>query len=71
MTVIINDGSMAAVLGKRIAARRPVTVMTNNAAVIETLSGEAGVTLIALGGLFAPILPSSHRPPFAVLRRFT
>lgn len=53
MTVMINDGSMAAVLGRQAATRRPLTVITNNVAVLEALKGEAGVTLIALGGIYS------------------
>lgn len=53
MTVMINDGSMAAILGQRVATKRPLTVITNNAAVIDTLRGEAGITLIALGGVYS------------------
>lgn len=53
MTVMINDGSMAAVLGKMTVARRPLTIITNNFAVIDALKGEAGITLIALGGTYS------------------
>lgn len=53
MSVMVNDGSMAAILGQQLAARRPLTVITNNAAVIETLRAEAGITLIALGGVYS------------------
>lgn len=53
MTVMINDGSMAAVLGRMITLRRPLTVITNNVAVIDVLKGEAGITLIALGGVYS------------------
>ena len=53
MTVMINDGSMAAILGARLASKGPLTVITNNAAVIDALRGEAGVTLIALGGVYS------------------
>jgi DeoR/GlpR family transcriptional regulator of sugar metabolism len=53
MTVIINDGSMAAVLGARLVEKRPLTVITNNAAVMDALRGEHGVTLIALGGAYS------------------
>lgn len=52
MTVMINDGSMAAVLGAALPEKRPLTVITNNAAIIDCLRGEAGITLIALGGVF-------------------
>jgi DeoR/GlpR family transcriptional regulator of sugar metabolism len=53
MTVMINDGSMAAVLGAKAGAKRPLTVITNNAAVIDTLRNEAGITLMALGGVYS------------------
>lgn len=53
MTVMINDGSMAAVLGSLLPKKRPLTVITNNAAVIDALKTEAGMTLIALGGAFS------------------
>ncbi|SFD03732.1 transcriptional regulator, DeoR family [Tropicimonas isoalkanivorans] len=54
MTVMINDGSMAAVLGERLVEKRPLTVITNNAAVMEALRLDTGITLIALGGTFSP-----------------
>lgn len=53
MSVMINDGSMAAVLGRMAVARRPLTVITNNAAVIDALKAEPGITLIALGGAYS------------------
>jgi DeoR/GlpR family transcriptional regulator of sugar metabolism len=53
MTVMINDGSMAAILGRLCVARRPLTVISNNVAVLDALRGEAGVTLIALGGTYS------------------
>ncbi|THV20504.1 DeoR/GlpR family DNA-binding transcription regulator [Peteryoungia ipomoeae] len=53
MTVMVNDGSMAAVLGEALATKRPLTVITNNAAVVERLKGEHGITLIALGGVYS------------------
>jgi len=53
MTVMINDGSMAAILGQQLAACRPLTVITNNAAVMDALKAEAGITLIALGGVYS------------------
>jgi DeoR/GlpR family transcriptional regulator of sugar metabolism len=54
MTVMINDGSMAAVLGGAAEAKRPLTVITNNGAIIDRLRGASGVNLIALGGVFSP-----------------
>lgn len=53
MTLMINDGSMAAVLGAMLPEKRPLTVITNNAAIIESLRTEAGITLISLGGVYS------------------
>ncbi|MBB4066296.1 DeoR/GlpR family DNA-binding transcription regulator [Gellertiella hungarica] len=53
MTVAVNDGSMAAVLGSILPRKRPLTVITNNAAIIETLRMEPGITTIALGGVYS------------------
>lgn len=53
MTVIVNDGSMAAVLGSMLPEKRPLTVITNNFAVIDTLKAEPGIRLIALGGAYS------------------
>ena len=53
MTVIINDGSMAALLGSALADKRPLTVITNNAAVLARLADAPGITLIALGGTYS------------------
>lgn len=53
MSVMVNDGSMAAILGAGLVARRPLTVITNNAALIDHLRAETGITLIALGGVYS------------------
>jgi len=53
MTVMINDGSMASVLGEMLPQKRPLTVITNNAAVIDRLKTESGVNLIAVGGSYS------------------
>lgn len=53
MTVMINDGSMASVLGDVLARRKHVTIITNNAAILERSKGESGVALMALGGLYS------------------
>jgi DeoR/GlpR family transcriptional regulator of sugar metabolism len=53
MTVMINDGSMASVLGEVLARRHPVTIITNNAAILERNKGESGVALMGLGGLYS------------------
>ncbi len=56
MAVMVNDGSMAALLGARLTDKAPLTVITNNAAVVEALKAAPRVTLIALGGTFNPRL---------------
>lgn len=53
MTVMINDGSMASVLGGVLARRKQVTIITNNAAILERNKGESGVALVGLGGLYS------------------
>ncbi|CAK7257956.1 DeoR family transcriptional regulator [Shinella sp. WSC3-e] len=53
MTVMINDGSMASVLGDVLCAKKPITLITNNAAILERAKGMSGVTLIGLGGVFS------------------
>ncbi|WP_111559025.1 DeoR/GlpR family DNA-binding transcription regulator [Paracoccus sediminilitoris] len=53
MTVMVNDGSMAALLGGSLVEKGPLTVITNNAAVIDRLKGAPRITLIALGGVFS------------------
>ncbi len=52
MTVMVNDGSMAALLGASLADKAPISVITNNAAVIDRLRDMPRVTLIALGGTY-------------------
>lgn len=52
MSVMVNDGSMASLLGARLADKAPLTVITNNAAVLDHLKDSPRVTLIALGGIF-------------------
>jgi DeoR/GlpR family transcriptional regulator of sugar metabolism len=53
MTVMVNDGSMAFVFGEMLLEKRPLTVITNNAALIDRLKGESGMTLLALGGVYS------------------
>lgn len=53
MTVMVNDGSTATVLGAALVAKRPLTVITNNDALIETLKSEPGITVISLGGRYS------------------
>lgn len=53
MSIMVNDGSMAALLGARLVEKAPLTVITNNAAVIDRLKEAPRITLIALGGSFS------------------
>ncbi|MDD7970947.1 DeoR/GlpR family DNA-binding transcription regulator [Roseinatronobacter alkalisoli] len=53
MTVMVNDGSTAAGLGTGLLAHRPLTVITNNAAIIDQHRAEQGLGLIALGGVYS------------------
>ena len=53
MTVMVNDGSMALVFGEMLLEKRPLTVITNNAALMERLKGESGIGLVALGGVYS------------------
>jgi DeoR/GlpR family transcriptional regulator of sugar metabolism len=53
MTVMINDGSMAAMLGDVLARKRPLTIITNNAAIIDRNKAESGAMLIAVGGVYS------------------
>ncbi|OBQ92518.1 DeoR family transcriptional regulator [Mesorhizobium sp. AA23] len=53
MTVMINDGSMAAMLGDVLAKKRPLTIITNNAAIIDRNKRDSGATLIAVGGVYS------------------
>lgn len=53
MTVLVNDGSTAAQLTDLLPDKRPLTVITNNMAVISGLAGLNGITLIALGGTYS------------------
>lgn len=53
MTVIVNDGSTAAVLGEALRDIRPLTVITNNGAVLSSLTGLTGINLMSLGGAYS------------------
>ena len=53
MTVMINDGSMAAILAQKCVLKRPLTIITNNAAVIDTQRNDPGITTITLGGVYS------------------
>lgn len=53
MTLMIDDSSTAANLTDHLAARLPLTVISNNLSVISQLAGIAGIELLALGGQYS------------------
>lgn len=53
MTVLINDGTTAGLMAEMLTQIRPLTVISNNLAVIDALSDVSGLTLIALGGTYS------------------
>lgn len=53
MTVIVNDGSTAAALGRKFGEIRSLTVITNNDAVLTALKGRTNANLIALVGAYS------------------
>lgn len=52
-TVMIDDGSTVGGISKALLENRPLTVITNNAALIDELAGEMGIDLISLGGTYS------------------
>jgi DeoR/GlpR family transcriptional regulator of sugar metabolism len=52
-TVIIDDGSTSGRVAAHIVDCKPLTVITNNLAVIEQLATVPGINLIALGGNYS------------------
>ena len=53
MTVVLNDGTTAGLLGELLHEKRPLTVVTNNTAAIATLMHQNGITLITIGGTYS------------------
>lgn len=52
-SVMVDDGSTSQCLAPHLAERRPLTVITNNLSIIQQLAGQAGITLMALGGTYS------------------
>jgi DeoR/GlpR family transcriptional regulator of sugar metabolism len=52
-TVIIDDGSTAGSVARHLSEQRPLTVISNNLTVINTLAGAPGMQLIAIGGQYS------------------
>ncbi|SDY96074.1 transcriptional regulator, DeoR family [Jannaschia faecimaris] len=52
-SIIIDDGSTSQMLMPHLLDKRPLTVITNNQAVIETAAQVSGIDLIALGGTYS------------------
>ena len=53
MSVMVDDGSTSQNVVGALIERRPLTVITNNLAVTEGLSGASGIELITLGGTYS------------------
>ena len=53
MSVMVDDGSTSQLIAPHLLEIRPLTVITNNLPIIAQLAGQAGMTLIALGGTFS------------------
>lgn len=54
MSVVVDDSTTATALGPHLAALRPLTVVTNNLALLSALAQAPGIALIALGGTYSP-----------------
>lgn len=52
-SIMIDDGSTSQSLAPFLIERRPLTIITNNLALIIELTGVAGIELISLGGTYA------------------
>lgn len=53
MTIMLADGTTAAALGAMLPEKRPLTVITNNAATVDGLRSEASINLISPGGRYS------------------
>lgn len=53
MTVLIDDGTTARLVAEAVIAKHPITIISNNQAVLTALAETAGVTVISLGGTFS------------------
>ena len=53
MSVMVDDGSTSQTLAPFLIDKRPLTVITNNLALISALAGAGGIELIALGGTYS------------------
>lgn len=51
MTVLVDDGSMVALLASTLVEKRPLTAITNSAAVLDGKRTEPAITLMAQGGI--------------------
>ncbi|MCE0505843.1 DeoR/GlpR family DNA-binding transcription regulator [Roseivivax sp. GX 12232] len=53
MSVMVDDGSTSQQILSALIELRPLTVITNNHALIEGLAGTSGIELVALGGTYS------------------
>ena len=53
MSVMLDDSSTSGAIIPFLLEKRPLTVITNNLSVVDALSGQAGITVISLGGTYS------------------
>lgn len=53
-SVFISSGTTALEVARNLKDRRNLTIITNSLPVINLLAGEAGITLVTLGGMLRP-----------------
>lgn len=53
-SIMLDDSTTGLAVAELLPARGPVTVITNFLAVVNALSGESNIDLIALGGVYYP-----------------
>lgn len=51
--IILDDGSTIALMNEFLFERRPLTIITNNAAIIQEMIGVKGINLICPGGQYS------------------
>lgn len=52
-SVMVDDGSTSQMLAPFLIEKRPLTVITNNLALISELAGTAGIDILSLGGFYS------------------
>lgn len=53
MSVMLDDSSTSQAIVPFLIEKRPLTVITNNLSVMNAMAGQAGITMITLGGTYS------------------